>query len=514
MKILAVHPSALMYTRIYLQLEPLGLELVAQALRKAGHEVRLVDLQTEDHKAYLAALTSWQPEVIGFGCNYLANIPEIVDLAKLAKQKLPNSFVFVGGHSASFTGEEILEHAAGAVDCVLKGEGEVDAVRLMEAVEHDRGALDRVPGAISAAGYGPPPIFVESLDNLRPARDLLRFPRKYFIGLLDPAASIEFSRGCPWDCNFCSAWTFYGRSYRIKDPQNIVEELESIRQPGVFIVDDVAFIQENQGYAIGEAIMRRGIKKKYYLETRCDVFLRNQDVFKFWRSVGLEYMFLGLEAIDSEGLEKFRKRVSVSKNLEALERARAMGITVAVNLIVDPSWDHERFEAVRQWCRETPELINYAVLTPYPGTETWHTEARRLITRDYRLFDLQHCVLPTQMPLDEFYQELIDTYANMYEKIDDWRGVLPMAPTVLRNLLHGQTNFLRIFWEFKNTYNTKRLLADHARPVNYEIRLPPPPVETIDPKMLYIHNARGKHGRALDEASEQFVDASRMGASV
>ena len=55
---------------------------------------------------------------------------------------------------------------------------------------------------------------IETLDDTLPARDLVKKRHKYFIGVLDPCASIEFSRGCPWDCSFCSAWTFYGRSYR------------------------------------------------------------------------------------------------------------------------------------------------------------------------------------------------------------------------------------------------------------------------------------------------------------
>ncbi len=53
---------------------------------------------------------------------------------------------------------------------------------------------------------------------------------------------------------------------------------------------------------IGEAIARAGINKRYYLETRGDVLLRNKEVFRFWKTLGLEYMFLGLEAIDEEGL--------------------------------------------------------------------------------------------------------------------------------------------------------------------------------------------------------------------
>lgn len=102
MKILTVHPSSLRYTKIFLRLEPLGLELVAQSVRNAGHEVQLIDLQTETHKDYFKTIDNWQPEVIAFSCNYLANVPEIVDLAKATKEKLPDSFVFVGGHSAWF----------------------------------------------------------------------------------------------------------------------------------------------------------------------------------------------------------------------------------------------------------------------------------------------------------------------------------------------------------------------------------------------------------------------------
>ena len=125
---------------------------------------------------------------------------------------------------------------------------------------------------------------MQSLDTVLPARDLLRHRRKYFIGVLDPCASIEFSRGCPWDCVFCSAWTFYGRSYRTKSPECAVEELSRIKESGVFLLDDVAFIQAEHGMRIGEMIAKRGIKKKYYLETRGDVLLRNKEVFKFWRT--------------------------------------------------------------------------------------------------------------------------------------------------------------------------------------------------------------------------------------
>jgi radical SAM superfamily enzyme YgiQ (UPF0313 family) len=139
----------------------------------------------------------------------------------------------IGGHSASFTAEELQEHGEGAVDCVLKGEGEPVIAAVLEAARHDRKNLHFVPGVRTRDGDGPRPMFVQSLNDLMPARDLVRHRRRYFIGVLDPCASIEFSRGCPWDCVFCSAWTFYGRSYRTKSPECAVEELEQIREPGI-----------------------------------------------------------------------------------------------------------------------------------------------------------------------------------------------------------------------------------------------------------------------------------------
>ena len=514
MKFLAVHPGPLMYTKIYLRLEPLGLEMVAQAVRQAGHEVRLIDLQADTWKDYEALIRSWKPDAVAFGCNYLANVPEIVDLAKLTKKELPNCFVFVGGHSASFVAKDFLEHGNGAIDCVLKGEGEVAAPKLLMAVEQDRKAITKVPGVVTLDGEGPPPQFIENLDNVRPARDLLRNRHKYFIGVLDPCASVEFARGCPWDCSFCSAWTFYGRSYRMVSPEKAVEELEQVQEPGIFLVDDVAFIQGKQGMEIGEAVARRGIKKQYYMETRGDVLLRNKEVFQFWKTLGLQYMFLGVEAIDAEGLKMHRKRISLGRNFEALEFARSLGITVAINLIADPDWDRQRFEVVRQWCLDIPEIVNISVNTPYPGTESWVTESRKMHTRDYRLFDIQHAVMPTKMPLHEFYAELVKTQQVLNKKHLGWAALKGTAKIAAGHLMKGQTNFIKMLWKFNSVYNPELQMADHRRPVVYEMTPPPEKKDKIDAKELYILPAKGRQGRAIDDSTETFVDESRMGTAV
>jgi magnesium-protoporphyrin IX monomethyl ester (oxidative) cyclase len=486
MRVLLVHPSALMYSELYLRLEPLGLERVAAAIRSAGHDVALVDLQIFTHADYHREIGRFAPDVVGFSVNYLANVPEVIDLAKATKSRLPNCFVFVGGHSASFIAAELLDHARNAIDCAVRGEGEAIAPRLLEAIGDPR--LETLPGVVTRHGAGPSPTLLDDLDRYRPARGLLRRRRKYFIGVLDPCASAEFTRGCPWDCSFCSAWTFYGRSYRKASPEAAAEDLAQIAEPNVFLVDDVAFIQGEHGYAIGREIERRGIRKEYYLETRCDVLIKNQEVFAYWRRLGLHYMVLGVEALDEEGLKLLRKRATPNENFKALEIARKLGFTVAINIIADPDWDERRFAVVREWALSVPEVVHLTVSTPYPGTETWLTESRKLATRDYRLFDVQHAVLPTRLPLKRFYEELVRTQGIINRKHLGWSAVREAGGVALRSLLRGQTNFPRMLWKFNSVYNAERQYADHQRPVDYEMR-PPRPIATARPTKaeLYVH---------------------------
>jgi magnesium-protoporphyrin IX monomethyl ester (oxidative) cyclase len=455
-----------MYSEVYLKLEPLGLERVGAAVRAAGHEVRMIDLQLFTHKELFDEIESFDPQAIAFSLNYLANIPEVIDLARQIKSQRPKVFIFTGGHSISFVAEEVLEHAGGAIDCIIQGEGEITAPAVIEAIPH----VDGLPGVRTLREVGPKSELLEDLDRFTPARDLARRRRRYFIGVLDPCASIEFTRGCPWDCSFCSAWTFYGRSYRKGSPEAAAAEMASIKEPNVFIVDDVAFVHPEHGMAIADEIEKRNIHKRYYLETRCDVLLRNEQVFRRWAKMGLEYMFLGFESINEDQLKMFRKRVTPNENFAALEVARKLGVQVAINLIADPAWDEEDFRRAQEWAMRVPEVVHLTVATPYPGTELFHTDQRRLATLDYRLYDVQHAVLPTTLPLHRFYEMLVKTQSNINKKYLGWNTFFRLSGLLARQWIRGQFNTTRMMFRFNQVYNPDRQYGDHQKPVHYEIR--------------------------------------------
>ena len=204
-------------------------------------------------------------------------------------------------------------------------------------------------------------------------------------------------------------------------------------EPGVFIVDDVAFLDPE--HATPSPTKSIAANPQGILSGNADRFPdAPPGSLPRWRKLGLQFMFLGLEALDDEGLKRFRKRTMFRGGMKALEIARRLGITAAVNIIAEPSWDERQFETVRRWAISVPEIVHLTVATPYPGTETWLAEASQLTTRDYRLFDIQHAVLPTRLPLERFYQELVRTQQVLNRKHLGWAGqcraLLSDRPTV------------------------------------------------------------------------------------
>ena len=121
-------------------------------------------------------------------------------------------------------------------------------------------------------------------------------------------------------------------------------------------------------------------------------------------------------------------------------------------------------------------------------------------------------MLPTRLPLAEFYDELVTTQRAFYRKHLGWRRVMNTAGVIAGHLVHGQTNFVRSLFHLDRVFRPEYLLADHALPVDYEIPLPRPAVTGRSPgSALYIHRPRGRKGRAIDSATERFVEETRMG---
>jgi radical SAM superfamily enzyme YgiQ (UPF0313 family) len=481
MRLLLVQPpqgTRFGFTRI-LMVEPLGLECIGAALKLHGHEVTLIDLRLDRSSALRSALTSPRPGAVGISCGFTTDVYSTLWTARAVKETIPGTPVFVGGHHASLIPGDFL-FPGSPVDAVVIGEGEWTGLELADALERgdDPGSVPGVLTLENRDGGYKQRVHSTSLDDLPlPDRQLtLRYRRRYHHAFDTPSACVETSRGCPFDCNFCSIWVFYQRRARRRSPERIVEDLEQVRALGedrVFFTDDIAFLQHDAYEELGLRIREAGLKHLYSCETRADLVVRYRDLFGLWKKVGLKTVFLGIEKVDDSGLEAVRKRTKggAATNLEAIEILRSHHITPMTSLITDPAWGEEEFDRLEEFVKllDLPSPT-FTVLTPLPGTELWESSKNQLITDDYNLFDVMHLVLPSKLPPERFFER----FAGLYGRMDQsarltWPAIRNLTRMVLRGKSFAVRRVLRAARELRNpkaflTYPGSRPRPDFVPP--------------------------------------------------
>jgi radical SAM superfamily enzyme YgiQ (UPF0313 family) len=277
----------------------------------------------------------------------------------------------------------------------------------------DRGDdLKHVPGLLLNRPHGPvhtgEAARRKDLDSLPlPARHLIsHYAPHYYINFRKPLALMETARGCPFKCNFCSVWKFHESTFREKSPARVVEELSHVAAPNIFLTDDIFWMNVKRGRDLARALIDSGIRKHYTLQTRSDIITRFPDLVAMWRECGELSVFLGLEKIDDAGLASVNKNNTAANNERALEILADLGVGYTPNFIVDPSWERSDFDKLKRWIDKTGAYNSgFSVLTPLPGTDLWDTAKQRVNTQNWEMYDLIHAVLPTNLPLDEFYEE-------------------------------------------------------------------------------------------------------------
>ena len=265
-------------------------------------------------------------------------------------------------------------------------------------------------------------------------------------GLVPRSASVETSRGCPFDCNFCSVWVFYDRRAGRRSPLSIVRELKQLEEDHVFFTDDIAFLNHDSYRELGERIEAEGLRKTYACETRSDLVVRYRDLFARWSRAGLRTIFLGIERIDDAGLDAVRKRTKggSSTNVQAIHILREEGITPMTTFITDPQWGEEDFDRLEEFIdRLKLPNASFSILTPLPGTELYNARRAELITDDYAYYDILHTVLPTRLPVERFYERIARLYGNT---LRDTRPSWAMVRRALKLALGGN------FWCMRRVY--------------------------------------------------------------
>lgn len=458
MNVLLVRPHAPLAVarsfHAFLRLEPLDLEIVAGGV-PPPHVARILDLTVHRHpaRALDRELARHPPDLIGFG-GYSSQSPVVKDLARRVRARLPRAVIVVGGVHATVAPHDLA--LPGVVDFVVRGEGGVVMPELLRALERGErpASSPRVlrvgdPEFAALAAAHPPewPCYAEVPSPRRDLVDASAYscmwpaePGERIETLFPPVATVRTSTGCPYRCNFCVVHYLASGKYLQRSPEEVVDELASLPQRCVYFVDDEMFINANRTRRIADLLIERGVRKEYISWARSDTICRHPDLFRRWREAGLKLLYVGLESMEPELLRKYNKGATAETNRRAVEVLREIGVGLHAALMVDPAFDREDFVALRRTLENLlPSEVSFTVYSPSPGTKAWDEHRERFISPDpYAFYDCMHTLLPTKLPLNEFYRYFSLLYLFAFRG-NPWRANKVRAPVrdVVRMLAKG-----------------------------------------------------------------------------
>jgi anaerobic magnesium-protoporphyrin IX monomethyl ester cyclase len=409
MRILLIHPP---HTAIGSRipddhLPPLGLLAIGGPLLDAGHHVELLDAEFGPMSLpmIVGRAVAARPDAVLIGHTGSTSAhPTVVALTRRLRAALPGVHLVYGGVYPTYHWREALDEDP-HVDVIVRGEGEVTAVRLAAALA--AGApLDTIPGLAYRAADGRPhatpaaPVITD-LDAQRVGWELIDHRRyRYWGG--KRAVVVQFSRGCPHRCTYCGQRGFW-TTWRHRDPQAFADEIARLhREHGVEVFN---FADENPSAARKpwEAFLRALVAHDLDLtlvgSTRADDIVRDTDILHLYKRAGFERFLLGMESPDAATLKLVRKGGTTTKDREAIRLLRQHGILSMATWVVgfEEETPRDLLRGLQTILSYDPDQIQALYVTPHRWTPFFrHAKDRTVIEPDRRRWDYKHQVLATR----------------------------------------------------------------------------------------------------------------------
>lgn len=447
MKILLIHSYVTSDSPHTVLTEPLGLACLAAYLSQ--HDVRILDLYASgfqevkkvdslfrrglsDKEKIISIVADSNPDIIGITCNFTAYASDALEVAKIAKESRRDCLVVLGGAHASMEAENILrEHDY--VDVIVRGEGEVTFSELAGSVDEgvDFYNIDGLTyrdenGAVRSNPKRP---LLADIDSL-PVPDRSQLPMDVYrqtnsasmvFAKREPIATIVTSRGCPFDCVFCSTKVVWERKFRPRSAEKVVEEIEMLvdayRVREIAIMDDQFIIDRARVHKICDLLIDRRLDVTLTVPSGTSIWLADEALLRKMRKAGFYRLCFPIETGNQNSLKFIRKPIDLAKAKETIRLANRIGIWTQGNFIIGfPYETREEIQSTIDYAfRSGLDYALFFIAKPYAGSEMFDIFKKEgLLTEIARGSNIETANYDTKTMRASELQSIRDRASNKY----------------------------------------------------------------------------------------------------
>lgn len=371
---------------------PIGVLYLAGQLEKAGFQPIIFDLTVNPHptEQFLEKLDELDPLLLGFSLTVL-NSRFTQELARSFKRRRPQVPIVFGGPHVTILPQK---HAGyDFVDFVITNEGELALVQLARQVRDDNINLSVSPEKKIIHGQHP------NLNELAlPARHLIdidQYRRRSEVMNVTPTDIVCTSRGCPFNCTFCSSKTVWHQRYYMRNPQKVVDEIELLMKKygtkGIYFREDNFTVSQKHVLGICQEIERRNLHVSWECESRVDTVTK--DMLAAMKETGCSGIWCGVESGSQRILKKINKGFTVDKILSFYEWCEDLDIpTAAMFMLGFPSETPDDLRASYELALNLPtNKVQFATYCGFPGSEMYEEiKARDLVSAQWEDLLISH----------------------------------------------------------------------------------------------------------------------------
>lgn len=389
---------------------PLGLGYVAGVLRRAGFAVTVLDCYLDRYSVdeLVSMVKKVDPLFVGISVN-IASVASSCAISKVLKKNGMN--IVVGGPQVTVFPEKTMRQSGADVGII--GEGENTILEIADFFSGVRYDLNSIKGI--AIGKGDVCVVTEKRGQLNSLDDLPfmpweLFPYKRYVQDIpelkrSPVGWMSTSRGCPWDCHFCSNIHVWGRKYRSMSPERVVDEMDHLNR--MFGIKAVDFREDNftanrkRVLDICRLMQERGLNMDWVCESRVDIV--DDELLSAMYTAGCRGIYFGIESGTQRVLDFLNKGITLEQieNAVRLCKKNRIKVIASVMLGVPTQTKDENKETVQFVKRLSPDIVYFNPFIGIPGSKTYdYIREKGLIYKeagDILLANSEHLTWPEKL---------------------------------------------------------------------------------------------------------------------